>query len=335
MEPVRWGILGTGWIAGSAIAPALAELPGAVLHSVLSRDGARAQAFCAPYGARAHAERDAFLADRALEAVYIATPNFRHVDDVLACAAAGKHVLCDKPLAPDAAQAARLVEACARGRVQLGVGLQLRFHPAHREMARRLAAGMLGTVSHAQAQMCFRYPEGPSPWRRERASAGGGWASADFGSHLAYLLLTLLGPARRVHAVLGNRVYGYDGEDLCMGLVEFESGATASLLASTGTDGGASVLSVHGADGYLTAEGTLGLVPGGTLRAGRGFASEPVPFGFEHPTLYHAELDAFGAALRGGAPFPVPGEAGVAAAALLDALRAAGRSGRPVAVAPR
>lgn len=333
MGPVRWGILGTGWIAESAIAPALAGLPGAVLHSALSRDPERAQAFCAPYGARGFADRDAFLADGALDAVYVATPNFRHVDDVLACAAAGKHVLCDKPLAPDAAQAAKLVEACARAGVQLGVGFQLRFHPAHAEMARRLAAGALGTVSHAQAQMCFRYPLGPSAWRREVASAGGGWASADLGSHLADLLLTLLGPARHVQAVLGNRVYGYEGEDLCVALVGFESGATASLLASTGTDGAASLLSVHGGAGYLTAQGTLGLVPGGTLHAGQGFACEPVPFAFTHPTLYHAELAAFGAALRGGAPFPVPGEAGVATAALLDAIRAAGRTGQTVLVA--
>lgn len=333
MSELRWGILGTGWIAGAAIAPALADLPGTRLHSVLSRDGARAKEFAAPYGARACHDRDAFLADGELDAVYVATPNFRHMEDVLACAAAGKHVLCDKPLAADAAQAAAMVAACRRAGVKLGVGLQLRFHPAHVEMTRRLGTDELGMVSHAQAQMCFRYPWEPSPWRQDLETAGGGWATSDLGSHLADLLLHLLGPARRVQAVLGRRIYGYGGEDLASALIEFESGAVAMLLCSTGTDSVASQLAVYGERGFLHAEGTIGLGNGGTLQRGGSGETTALPLSdTSYPTLYHAELAAFSRAVVENLPPPVPGEDGLRVAALLDAIRNAGRSGRAVDV---
>ena len=140
-EPVRWGILGCGWITGEATAPTLAALPDARMHSACRRDAERAARFCAPYAARPYADVQQFLADPELDAVFIATPNDRHMADVLACAAAGKHVLCDKPLAPNAMDAQRMIDACRAAGVKLGVGYQMRFSPVHREMARRAAAG--------------------------------------------------------------------------------------------------------------------------------------------------------------------------------------------------
>lgn len=334
MSDLRWGILGCGWIAGQAIAPALSQLPGVRVHSALSRERTRAEAFCEPYGARSYDDLDAFLADPELDAVYVATPNFRHGADVQACAAAGKHVLCDKPLAADAAEAAAMVEACHQAGVKLGVGFQLRFHPAHAEMARRIAAGELGMVSHAQAQMCFRYPWEPSPWRRKIETAGGGWATSDLGSHLADLLLHLLGPARRVQAILGHRIYGYTGEDLASALIEFDSGVVATLLCSTGTDSLGSQLAVYGECAFLHAEGTIGLGSGGSLRQGGGGEATPLLLVDAYPTLYHAELAAFSRAVVEDLPPPVPGEDGLRVAALLDAIRNAGRSGRAVDVTP-
>ncbi|MEC9341635.1 MAG: Gfo/Idh/MocA family oxidoreductase [Pseudomonadota bacterium] len=332
MSTVRWGILGCGFITGQAIAPALQALGNATLHSALSRDPTKADAFCAPYGAIGSADRDRFLNDPELDAVYVATPNFRHAEDVIACAVAGKHVLCDKPLADDAVQAAAMVEACARAGVKLGVGFQLRFHPAHLEMRRRIGAGDLGTLSHAAASMCFRYPDGPSEWRKDLRQAGGGWATNDLGSHLVDLLVSLLGPVRQVHAVLSHRVYGYAGEDLGSALLEFDNGVVATWVCSTGTNAPASQLAVFGSDGYLQAEGTLGLVPGGTLTAGDGTRAQGLDYAFDHPTLYHAELNAFSEAIRHDEPYAVPGEDGLSVAKVLDAVRRSANERRAVTV---
>lgn len=334
MSRIRWGILGCGWIAEHAIAPALADLDNATVHSACSRAQTKANAFCKPYaGARGFEKLDAFLADPDLDAVYVATPNFRHADDVLACAAAGKHVLCDKPLAADAAQAARMVASCAKAGIKLGTGFQLRFHPAHQEMIRRVAAGELGTLSHAHVQMCFRYPQGPSEWRKDLHASGGGWATNDLGSHLADLLIAMLGPVARVQAVLANRVYGYPGEDLGTALIEFQNGAVATYVCSTGANTPASQVAIYGSAGYLYAEGTMGLGAGGTLKAGDGMTATPVAFAFERKTLYHAELEAFGNAIIKDAPPPISGEAGLRVAELLDAMRLAAQQGRAVAVA--
>lgn len=333
MAAVRWGILGCGFITSQAIAPALQDLGNATLHSALSRDQAKADGFCAPYsGATGYAERDRFLADPDLDAVYVATPNFRHAEDVIACAAAGKHVLCDKPLADNATQAAAMVEACARAKVKLGVGFQLRFHPAHLEMARRIAEGELGTLSHAAASMCFRYPDGPSEWRKDLRQAGGGWATNDLGSHLIDLLISLLGPVQQVQAVLGHQVYGYAGEDLGTALLEFGNGVVATWVCSTGTNAPASQLAVFGSDSYLEATGTLGLVPGGTLIAGDGSEVLGVDDAFHHPSLYHAELSAFSDAVRDDDPYAVPGEDGLAVASVLDAVRRSANERRAVTV---
>lgn len=333
MTTVRWGVLGCGFIAGQAIAPALQDLDGATLHSALSRDQDKADSFCAPYaGAVGYADRDRFLADPDLDAVYVATPNFRHAQDVIACAEAGKHVLCDKPLADDAQQAAAMVAACAGAGVKLGVGFQLRFHPAHREMAQRIAEGDLGILSHAMASMCFRYPDGPSEWRKNLHQAGGGWATNDLGSHLVDLLISLLGSVHQVQAVLSHKVYGYAGEDLASALLEFDNGVVATWVCSTGTNAPASQLAVFGSGGYLQAEGTLGLVPGGTLTAGEGLQAQTLDYAFDHPTLYHAELSAFSEAVRNGGRYPVPGEDGLAVASVLDAVRRSAKERRPITV---
>jgi len=111
---VAWGIVGPGRIADTQIAPAIRELADHRLAAVASRDHGRAAAFAQRHGSGVPYDNyAALLADPAVDAVYIATPNGLHAEQVIAAAAAGKHVLCDKPLATSLADGERAVAACA------------------------------------------------------------------------------------------------------------------------------------------------------------------------------------------------------------------------------
>lgn len=334
-DPVRWGILGCGWITAEAIAPALAALPSARLHSACSRDAERARQFCEPYGARPFCDLDSFLADPDLDAVFVATPNNRHLSDVLACAAAGKHVLCDKPLAATADDAQHMIDACRAAGIKLGVGYQMRFSPVHREMARRAEAGMLGRIAYAHIQACFRYPFPPSEWRRQLATAGGGWATADLGTHLVDLLLWLLGPVSEVQAQMDNGAYGYETEDICSAVLRFERGTLATLTCATAVTAPRSEVAIYGEQGCVVGENTIGIGNWGKLLVGDAGVLVEHPLEQPAESPYQLELAAFSEALLNDTEPPVPGTAGLDAARVIDAIRQSAREGKRLRVAPQ
>ena len=118
---MRWGIIGLGRIADTEIAPAITTSPHGELRAVVSREQGRADAFAGRHGAaRALTSFRELLADPGVDAVYIATPNALHAEQVVAAARAGKHVMCDKPLALTVADAQRAVSACEEANVRLG-----------------------------------------------------------------------------------------------------------------------------------------------------------------------------------------------------------------------
>ena len=129
-RPLRIAMIGTGWIADDALAPAVAKAAGAVLWSVLSREEGRARDFAERHGAASpapsHTDLDALLADPELDAVLIASPDGLHAEQCVAAARAGKHVLCEKPMATTAADAERMTAACRDAGVRLGIAYHMR-----------------------------------------------------------------------------------------------------------------------------------------------------------------------------------------------------------------
>ena len=189
---VRWGIIGLGRIADTEIAPAITASPQGELRGVVSRDQGRAEAFAGRHdAARALTSFDELLADPEVDAVYIATPNALHADGVVAAAAAGKHVMCDKPLALSVADARRAVAACEDAGVRLGITFQTRFHDHFSRFREVVQDGSLGEIRVVQAEM--------SPgrtllkgWRTDPALAGLG-ALNNLGVHAFDLISWLLG----------------------------------------------------------------------------------------------------------------------------------------------
>ena len=139
--PLRWGIAGCSDITSKRVAPAIRDHPLAALTAFYSTDAERGRRFAEEFGAtRAHTDLDAFVADPEIDAVYVASPVDRHLSETLAAAGAGKHVLCEKPMALDAVEGARMVRRVPGGRRAICRGLLSPVSPAdpaHQAVARR------------------------------------------------------------------------------------------------------------------------------------------------------------------------------------------------------
>jgi len=171
-ETLGWGVIGIGNIVRSTMAPAMLAEPECDLVAGVSRDPGRADTFAREFGARfAYTEYEEMLANPEVEAVFIATPNSFHAGQVVAAARAGKHVLCDKPLANNVADARAALEACAKAGVKLGVNFHNRHLPWVKDVSRLLADGIVGEVEVVQLQVASG-PRHYDNWRIDPEIAG-------------------------------------------------------------------------------------------------------------------------------------------------------------------
>ena len=160
-EPMRWGVIGTGWIAG-VFSDALAESKSAIRHAVASRDPARAEAFRGAHGfAVAYGSYHVLLADPLVEVVYIATPHTSHLQDTLRAIRAGKHVLCEKPLGVTMSECRRMVAAADKAGVVLLEAFMYRTHPQTAAVLHLVRSGAIGTVRAVRS--CFTFDLGSLP----------------------------------------------------------------------------------------------------------------------------------------------------------------------------
>jgi 1,5-anhydro-D-fructose reductase (1,5-anhydro-D-mannitol-forming) len=248
-----WGILGTAGIADRAICPAIAQIDGADLVAVLSRDRSRGEEFARRHGgARVFTDYDELLADPDLDIVFVASPNALHADQVVAAAAAGKHVFCDKPLATSVADAQRAVEACRAAGVKLGIHFQTRYHQFVPEVRQALADGRIGDVVIAEMEVS----PGRNPlrgWRTDPGLAGLGSVN-NLGVHAYDLLRYLLGhEVTEVTALLdvGRR----DAlETVALVLLRFDNGTLAYVNANQAVPDHRPDLVLYGTEGRITGE---------------------------------------------------------------------------------
>lgn len=195
-RPFGWGIMGTGVIAG-LFAADLGLLPQARIVAVQSRSLEKAQGFAARFGgAKAYDDEAAFLADPAIEAVYIATPNHLHAAQALKAIAAGKPVLIEKPIALASADVEKIAQAASERGVFAMEALWSRFLPAVRRAREQFAAGRIGKVRRIRADLSYLHAE--ESGSRFFDPALGGGAAFDLGVYPLSLVLHLLGEPQAV-----------------------------------------------------------------------------------------------------------------------------------------
>lgn len=232
--PVRWGILAPGRISAK-FAAALREAEGARLVAVGSRDAARAAAFAAAHGlapAHAHGSYEALARDPDVDAVYIGSPHTGHEEHTLLCLAHGKHVLCEKPLAVNAAQAARMVAAARSAGLLLMEAVWTRFLPSVARARELVAAGAIGEVRLVQADFGFRAPFDPHSRLFSPGLAGG--ALLDLGIYPLNLASMLCGTPALVQATANLGATGVDEETAIV--LRHARGELATLSCSLRSD---------------------------------------------------------------------------------------------------
>ena len=176
------------------------------------------------------------LADRAIQAVVLATPHSKHRAQVEAAARAGKHIYCEKPFALAKADAAAMLEAVKRAGVVIAVGHHFRLMPSMRVLAELKASGALGTIMHAEGNYSHDwladYPV--DGWRMAAAESRAGGMTG-MGIHVLDSFRDLVGPMKRVAALSKARVLQVPAGDTTAALIEFENGATGTLATTLKT----------------------------------------------------------------------------------------------------
>lgn len=232
MRTIRWGLLGPGHISRK-FAAALREAEGAELAAVGSRDAARAAAFATDFGIpHAHASYEALASDPTVDAVYIGTPHSGHEEHTLLCLAQGKHVLCEKPLALNAAQALRMITAARAAGLVLMEAMWTRFLPSFVRVRELVTEGRIGEVRLVTADFGFRAAFDPTS-RLFDPRLGGG-ALLDLGIYPLTLASMLCGEPVEIQATANLGSTGVDEETAVM--LRHARGELAVLAASLRVD---------------------------------------------------------------------------------------------------
>ena len=230
MEPLRVGSIGIGWWGG--VLADKAKAGGLEVVSCFASSQEARDAFAAAHEAKSAASLDEMLANPDVEAVIIATPHSTHADLIVAAAAAGKHIFCDKPFTLTVAEGKRAIAAAADAGVVLQVGHNRRRQPANRRLKQMIDDGALGQIHYAEANLS--YPKGLNPrggWRGEPEESPAGGMTG-LGVHMANTLNYLFGKPSKV-AAFSKRIVGVSKlDDVTTATIDYADGPLAYLATS-------------------------------------------------------------------------------------------------------
>ena len=331
MTELRWGILSTATIARQKVIPGIARAPRCRIVAIASRDEALARGVAAGAGIpRAHGSYEALLADPEVDAVYIPLPNHLHAEWAIAAANAGKHVLCEKPLALTAADAERMIAAAEAAGVRLMEAFMYRLHPSWVATRELIALGRIGRL--VAIQSWFSYFNDDAANIRNVAAFGGG-ALYDIGCYCVNLSRMLFGeePTRVDASIQRDPVS--DVDTLTSGVLEFPAGV-ATFTCSTRAEDDQRV-HIYGSDGRISIEIPFNIPPDRPTHVFVTSGGDPPVnpaterLTFETADPYSVEAAAFASAVLDGGQVPVPPADAVSNLRVIERLFEAGARQSP------
>jgi predicted dehydrogenase len=349
---IKWGVIGSGGIARRRTIPeGIAKARNAQLSVVFDINQQANAEVAKEFAAEQAASIDELLGT-GVDAVYVATPAYVHAEQVQACAEAGKHVLCEKPLGMTVAEAEDMIKLCRQKQVKLGCAFMMRFVAQHLEALHLIEEGRLGRPVYARAQLSCWYPPIEGAWRQNPATGGGG-ALIDMGGHCIDLMEMFFGRITRVSCFINNSVHDYKSEDSAAAMLFFENGAlgTVDTFFCIPDNSSKNVLELYGSKGSILAEGTIGQGPAGKMVAFleqngkdydakqtrtaaegtlyqvrcRGMAIEPEPV-----NTYQAEIEEFSQSIIDDRQPVISGDLGLRSQKILTACYESARLGKVI-----
>jgi predicted dehydrogenase len=341
---IRFGLIGTGVAAGTH-ARELARVDGARLEAVFARDAEKAAAFAAAFSIpRPCSHLSAFLADLAVDAVIVTTPNGLHLDYAVAAAKAGKHVVVEKPLEINEARAEQIVAACREAGVGLFVVYQRRYSDAASLAMRDIRAGKLGRIFLVNiVDNQFRMPSyyQQDGWRGTKAVEGGGCVITQ-STHLIDLAQYLVGPITSVFARSDTVYHNIETEDVAVATLEFEGGVLGTFSSSTAAfPGQRHLLTISGTRGAIIINGEHDQVVFRSMSDEGTLTEIPVGFSFADPSNprdyptdgQRAQLQAIVDVLRKGTLSDSDADDAMMAVKVIDAIYRSAAASRPIRIA--
>jgi predicted dehydrogenase len=305
-DVVRWGIVSTASIGIDKVIPAIRTAARCEVAAIASRDVARAEAAASALEiARAHGSYEDLLADSDVDAVYIPLPNNLHAEWTIAAARAGKHVLCEKPLAMTADDAERMISACEAEGVLLMEAFMYRLHPSWEAVRELVATGRIGDLRAVQSWFSY-YNDDPADIRNIPEAGGG--ALYDVGCYSINLSRMLFGaePVRTQGSVTREPQMGIDV--LTSGILEFPNG-TATFTCSTRAEPDQCV-HIYGTRGRISLEIPFNIPPDLPSRVFVTSGGDPPVrpdtevLTFEPADPYRVQAERFAAAVLDGTLVP-------------------------------
>lgn len=288
MKKLGWGLIGCGDIARKRIAPALCDLDSGDLVAVSRARSELAKSFAEEFGARKWFDSwQELLGDAEIDVVYIATPVHLHAEQTIAAAAAGKHVLCEKPMAMNPGECDRMIAACHANKVKLGVAYYRHFYPVIERAKEIIQSGEIGEPVMAQIN-AFEYfnppADHPRYWFVQKDRSGGG-PMFDFGCHRIEVLTNILGPIGKVKAITSNVLFDRQVEDTTTALFQFERGTSGVLSVTHAARESQDTLDIFGSRGSIH----VPILNAGTMRvtsdAGERVETHPPDANFHGPLI--------------------------------------------------
>lgn len=332
MRAMRWGIVGATTIAREWMIGAIRANGGEIV-GLMSSDAGRGREYARAQGIGFSTTRLSALLNSGIDAVYIATTNELHKRQTLAAAKAGKHVLCEKPLALNLADARAMTAACAQAGVVMATNHHLRNAATHRAMRDAIQAGRIGKPLFARVFHAVFLPPHLQGWRLRDPKTGAG-VILDITVHDADTLRFVLGDeVESVSAVTQFAGMGGPGvEDGVMGVMRFKSGVLAQFHDAFTTKFAGTGFEVHGTEGSLIGTDCMTQRPVGEIVLRTAAGDEALKLA--HENLYERSVRNFHAAIAGeGAPSASAEDGMKSLAIALAALKSA-RTGKAAAVEP-
>ncbi len=327
-----WGLIGASTIARQYMVEAIRAQKGHFVQAVMSSQQERAEKFAADCAIpSAYSSIDALLADPKVQAVYISTTNELHHDQVIAAAAAGKHVLCEKPLALNTEDALAMVHACQKAGVVMATNHHLRNAATHRKMRELIQAGAIGKPLFARVFHAVYLPPHLQSWRLDKPQAGGG-VILDITVHdIDTLRFTLDSDLVEVVAMTQTASMAKKGlEDGVMAVMRFENGVMAQIHDAFTVKHGGHGIEYHGEAGSLIGRNVMSQKPVGEVLLRNAEGEQQIAI--EHEGLYIRGVAAFCSAIQGKGKPSATAEDGVKSLAGALAVLKACQSGSRQAV---
>ena len=342
--PLGWAIAGIGSHADLKIAPAIARTRDSRLVAVYSRDQGRADGFAEKHGAdAAYSSLDAMLADSRVDAVFVASPNYLHAPQTIKAAAAGKHVLAEKPMANSVSDAAAMIDACRDHGVTLGLGFELRFHPAHLWAQRLIDDGAIGRIRLAHGQW-GRGNRG-EPEHLPRSSLREWWETPELigeasvlvglGVHVFDLMRFLLREEMvEVVAMTDGQTDHQPLEHIATIALRMSSGTIAQVMCGRMLPDTQNDLALYGSDGRIATKETIWEARLGRAEVVSATVNQSESYEYDYLANFVAELEDFHDALKHDRSPSATGEDGLRAARITAAAIESAKTGRAVKITP-